>query len=81
MLITPIWPITTLAGNCERAFAATMTDGAKNEDPKPAIMKVIERMASTSVLLEGPIKLTATIPTMKDTPDNKDARTTKKSIL
>ena len=57
MLITPIWPITTLAGNCERAFAATMTDGAKNEDPKPAIMKVIERMTSTSVLLEGTIRM------------------------
>ena len=58
-----------------------MTEGPKNEDPRPAIVKAIERMTRTSVLLEGPTKRTATIPAMKDKPDNREARTTKKSML
>ncbi len=81
MLMTPIWPITTLDGNFERVFAAFITDGPKKDEPSPAIVKVIERMTSTSVLFEGPIKLTATIPVRKDNPESKDARITKKSIV
>lgn len=81
MLITPIWPITTLAGNCERAFAATITDGPKNEDPNPAIVKVTERMTITALLLDVPTMLTPIIPAIKEIPESKDARTTKRSML
>jgi len=61
MLITPIWPITTLDGNFERVFAAFITDGPKNEEPRPAIVKLIERITMTKVWLEVPTNVTPTI--------------------
>ncbi len=79
--MTPIWPITTLDGNFERVFAAFMTDGPKKDEPKPAKVKLIERMMMTKVLFAVPTKVTAKIPAMKDNPDSKDALTTRKSML
>jgi len=79
--MTPIWPITTLDGNFERVFAAFITDGPKNDEPSPAIVKLIESMTITSVLFEVPVILTAIIPAIMDNPESKDARTIKKSIL
>ena len=77
MLMTPIWPITTLDGNFERVFAAFMTEGPKKDEPKPAKVKLIERIMITNVLFEVPTRVTAMIPAMKDNPDNKDALTTR----
>jgi hypothetical protein len=77
MLMTPICPITTLDGNFERVFAAFMTDGPRNEEPKPATVKLIERMTITRVVFEVPTMLTAMIPTINERPDSKDALTTR----
>jgi hypothetical protein len=77
MLITPICPITTLDGNFERVFAAFMTDGPKKEEPKPAIVKLMERMTITKVLFDVPTMLTPIIPAMNESPDNRDALTTR----
>ena len=77
MLITPIWPITTLDGNFDRVFAAFMTDGPKKEEPKPAIVKLIERITSTAVLFEVPTRLTAIIPRINEIQESKEARTTR----
>jgi hypothetical protein len=77
MLMTPICPITTLDGNFERVFAAFMTDGPRNEEPKPATVKLIERITITRVVLEVPTMLTAMIPTINERPDSKDALTTR----
>jgi hypothetical protein len=79
--MSPIWPITTLEGNFERVFAAFMTDGPKNEEPKPATVKEIERIVITKAVLEVPTRLTAAIPMMKDSPESKEARTTKNSMV
>ena len=49
IFITPIWPITTLDGNFERVFAAFITDGPKKDEPKPATVKLIDRMRITRV--------------------------------
>ena len=75
--MTPICPITTLDGNFERVFAAFMTDGPRNEEPKPATVKLIERITITRVVLEVPTMLTAMIPTINERPDSKDALTTR----
>jgi hypothetical protein len=77
MLMTPICPITTLDGNFERVFAAFMTDGPRNEEPKPATVKLIERITITRVVLEVPTMLTAMIPAINERPDSKDALTTR----
>jgi hypothetical protein len=77
MLMTPICPITTLDGNFERVFAAFMTDGPRNEEPKPATVKLIERMTITRVVFEVPTMLTAMIPAINERPDSKDALTTR----
>ena len=77
MLITPIWPITTLEGNLERVFAAFMTDGPKNEEPRPATVKLIERITMTKVLLDVPNKVTAIMPAINESPDKSEARTTR----
>ncbi len=77
MLITPICPITTLDGNFERVFAAFMTDGPKKEEPKPAIVKLMESITITKVLFDVPTILTAMIPAMKESPDSRDALTTR----
>jgi hypothetical protein len=77
MLITPIWPTTTLEGNFERVFAAFMTEGPKNEEPKPARVKLIERITITKISLDVPITLTANIPAIKEKPESKEARTTR----
>jgi hypothetical protein len=81
MLITPIWPITTLDGNFERVFAAFITDGPKNEEPRPAIVKLIERITMTKVWLEVPTNVTPTIPAINESPESRDALTTRKSIV
>ena len=75
--MTPICPITTLDGNFERVFAAFMTDGPRNEEPKPATVKLIERITITRVVLEVPTMLTAMIPAINERPDSKDALTTR----
>ncbi len=49
ILITPIWPITTLEGNFERVFAAFITDGPKKDEPSHAIVKLIERITRTTI--------------------------------
>jgi hypothetical protein len=77
MLITPIWPITTLDGNFERVFAAFITEGPKNEEPSPATVKLTERIIRTKVLFDVPTRLTARIPRIMEIPESKDARTTK----
>jgi hypothetical protein len=73
MFITPIWPITTLAGNRDLEFAAFMMLGPKKEDPNPAHVNVIERMTRVRDWFFVPITLTAAMPTRKDPPDDKDA--------
>jgi hypothetical protein len=77
MLITPIWPTTTLEGNFERVFAAFMTEGPKNEEPKPARVKLIERITITKISLDVPIIVTAIIPRIIDIPESREARATK----
>jgi hypothetical protein len=81
MFMTPIWPMTTLEGNFERVFAAFIIDGPKKDEPRPATVKLIERIMRTTILLEVPTMLTAMIPAINDNPDNNDARTTKKSMV
>lgn len=78
--MTPIWPITTLEGDFERVFAAFITDGPKKDEPRPAIVKLMERMIRTRVLLAVPTKLTANMPARNESPDSNDARTIKKSM-
>jgi hypothetical protein len=80
MFMTPIWPITTLEGNFERAFAAFITDGPKKDDPSPAIVKLMERITSTKVSLDVPTILTAMIPARNENPESNEARSTKYSI-
>jgi hypothetical protein len=75
-LITPICPITTLEGNLERVFAAFITDGPKNEDPRPAIVKLIERITITKLLFEFPVRVTPRIPTMNANPEMREPLTT-----
>jgi len=58
-----------------------MTDGPKNEEPRPAIVKLIERIAMTKVWLEVPTKVTPMIPAIKDSPESREALTTRKSIV
>lgn len=77
MLMTPIWPITTLDGNFERVFAAFMTEGPKKDEPKPAKVKLMERMMMTRVLFVVPTMDTARIPAINESPDNRDALTTR----
>ena len=77
MLMTPIWPITTLDGNFERVFAAFITDGPKKEEPRPAKVKLIERITMTSVWLEVPTIVTPMIPAINESPDSSEARTTR----
>ena len=77
MLMMPIWPITTLDGNLERVFAAFITEGPRNDDPKPAMVKLIERITITKVSLEVPTKLTPIIPAMNESPESNEARTTR----
>jgi hypothetical protein len=79
--MTPIWPRTTLEGNFERVFAAFITDGPKKDEPRPEIVKLIQRIMRTAVLFDVPTMLTAIIPTIKESPESKDARTTRKSML
>jgi hypothetical protein len=81
MLMTPIWPITTLDGNFERVFAAFIIDGPKKDEPSPAIVKLIERITTTRTLFEVPVILTAIIPARKDNPDSRDARIIKNLIV
>ena len=73
MFITPIWPITTLAGNRDLELAAFIMLGPKKEDPKPAHVKVIERMTMVKNWFFVPMTFTAAIPMRKDTPEDKDA--------
>ena len=77
MLMTPIWPITTLDGNFERVFAAFMTEGPKKDEPKPAKVKLMERMMMTGVLFVVPTMDTARIPAINESPDNRDALITR----
>jgi hypothetical protein len=81
MFMTPIWPITTLEGNFERIFAMFISDGPRKDEPRPATVKLIERIIRTTVLFEEPTMLTAIIPAINDKPDSNDARTTKTSML
>ena len=48
ILITPIWPITTLAGKRDLAFAAFIMLGPRKDEPIPAKVKEIERITITS---------------------------------
>ena len=73
ILITPIWPITTLAGKRDLEFAAFIMLGPKKEDPMPAIEKETERIMIVRVLFPIPTALTAAIPMRKEIPDIKDA--------
>ena len=81
ILMTPIWPITTLEGNLERVFAAFMTDGPKNEEPRPAIVKLIERITITRVLFDVPVTVTPRIPAMNEMPEINEAFTAKSWIV
>jgi hypothetical protein len=54
-----------------------MTEGPKNDEPSPATVKLIERMTNTKFLLDVPTRVTAMIPRIIDTPESKEARTTK----
>lgn len=49
LLITPIWPMTTLAGAAEREFAIFITLGVRNDAPKPDIVKLIDRLTNISI--------------------------------
>ena len=69
--------MTTLEGNFERVFAAFITDGPKNEEPKPAMVKLIERIRITKLLLDVPTTLTATRPAINESPESSEARTTR----
>ena len=71
--MTPIWPITMLAGNRDLELAAFIILGPKNDDPIPANVKDIERMARARSWLLAPMALTKPIPIRKDIPDTKDA--------
>ena len=42
MFATPTWPITTLAGCFERALAAVINVGPRNELPRPAMEKPMQ---------------------------------------
>ena len=66
--MTPIWPITTLDGNFERASAAFITEGPKNEEPRPAMVKLMERITITNVLFAVPSMLTGQLPAAGDLP-------------
>jgi hypothetical protein len=73
ILITPIWPITTLAGNRDLALAAFIMLGPKKDDPIPAHVKDIERIMIVRVWFFVPNALTAAIPTRNEIPDDTDA--------
>ncbi len=49
MFITPICPITTLAGNRDLELAAFIMLGPRKEEPMPAIVKEIERITMVKV--------------------------------
>ena len=81
ILITPICPITTLDGNVERVFAAFITDGPKNEEPNPAMVKLIERITITRVLFDVPVNVTPRIPAINEMPEINEAFTAKSWIV
>ena len=62
LFTTPRCPITTLAGDAERELAIFITLGARNDEPKPATVKVMHKTTNESILLSGPINLTVKIP-------------------
>lgn len=64
-----------LAGNLERLLAAFITEGPKNEEPRPATVKVIERIMITKLLFSVPTKLTVAMPTIKEIPESSEALT------
>ena len=80
LLITPIWPIMTLDGDFERVFAAFITLGARNEEPKPANVKLMHKIANDNILCSAPIKRVTNIPIKNEAPDVKDPILTKYSI-
>lgn len=80
MFITPIWPITTLEGELERILAAFMILGPKNDDPRPAIVKVMLKITKEIVLFSTPINLDTRIPMRNEIPEISDALFTKNSI-
>jgi hypothetical protein len=73
IFMTPIWPITMLAGNRDLEFAAFIMLGPKKEEPMPANVKDIERMTRARALLSAPITFTKPIPIRKEPPETKDA--------
>ena len=77
MLTTPICPMTTLEGELERAFAAVMTLGARKDDPKPAMVKLIHNIVNEKILWSAPIKRVTKIPIKKENPEVKDPNLTK----
>ena len=80
LFMTPIWPITTLDGELERIFAAFMMLGPKNDEPRPAIVKVILKIIREIVLFSTPMIRVARIPMRKENPEISDALFTKNSM-
>ena len=77
LFITPRCPITTLAGDVERELAIFITLGARNEEPKPAMVKLMHNMSNISIFLSGAINLTARIPIKNEMPEIKEPSLTK----
>ena len=80
MFMTPNWPSTTLDGELERILAAFMIVGPKNDEPRPAIVKVILKIIREAVLFSTPMNLVASTPTRNEIPEISDALLTKNSI-
>jgi len=77
LLMTPSCPITTLAGAFERELAIFITLGARNEEPKPAMVKLMHNKSNISIFLSGAINLTARIPIKNEMPEIKEPSLTK----
>jgi hypothetical protein len=73
MLITPICPITTLAGNRDLELAAFIMLGPRKDEPMPATEKEIERIMMVRVWFFVPRALTATMPAINETPEVNEA--------
>ena len=77
LFMTPSCPITTLAGDAERELAISMTAGARNDEPKPANVKLMHKMNNISILLLGGINFIAKIPSKNEVPETKEPNFTK----
>ena len=73
IFITPICPITTLAGNRDLELAAFIMLGPKKDEPMPAHVNEIERTIIVRVWFFVPNTLTAVIPIRNEIPEDTDA--------